>query len=85
VIDGYYVHWYEYIVIGLAVFFAGGWGLGLALSPRNRTGGNIITVILWWVALSLALTGAFAPLHLLWIFPVALLLPALLLLSFWRL
>lgn len=72
--------WYEYIVIALAMYFAGGWALGLALSPRNRTGGNIVTVIVWWVGLTLVLAGTFAPLHLLWVFPVALLLPPLLLL-----
>lgn len=79
------MHWYEILTIGAAIFFAGGWGLGLALSPRNRTGGNIVTVCAWWVLVALALAEVFAPLHLLWAFPLALIVPALLLLLVGRL
>lgn len=79
------MRWYEIATLAAAIFFAGGWGLGLALSPRNRTGGNITTVCAWWVLLALALSEVFAPLHLLWAFPLALIAPALLLLSVGRL
>ncbi len=77
--------WYDWVVIAVAVFFAGAWAFGLAFSSRNRTGGNILTVILWWVALALVLVGSVASLHLLWVFPVALVVPALLLSSRGRL
>jgi hypothetical protein len=77
--------WYEYVVVAVALFFAATWAFGLAMSPRNRTGGNIITVVLWWVALSAWFFGDFNALHLLWIFPAALLLPVLLLLPLGRL
>lgn len=77
--------WYEYAVIAVALFFAGSWAFGLVFSARNRTGGNIATVILWWVAIALVLAEAVAPIHLLWIFPVSLVVPALLLFSRGRL
>lgn len=77
--------WYEYLIYGAAIFFTVSWGLGLILSPRNRTGGNIATVILWAIALALSLVGSFGSLHLLWIFPVCLVVPALLLMGVGRL
>jgi hypothetical protein len=69
----------EYAVWGLAGFFSITWGLGLVLSKRNRMSSNIMTVLIWWGALGAALADGFYVLHLLWIFPAALLLPALLL------
>ena len=77
--------WYEYAVVALAVFFAASWALSLSLSSRNRTGGNILTVILWWVVLSAWFFGKFNALHLLWVFPAALLLPLAVLLPLGRL
>lgn len=77
--------WYDWVVVAVALFFAASWAFGLVYSPRNRTGGNIATVLLWWVALSLVMAGVFGALHLLWIFPVALLGSSLLLAATGRL
>jgi hypothetical protein len=79
------MNWIEYGIVGVAAFFAGGWALGLALSARNRTGGNIITVATWWAILSAWFIGDFSAFHLLWAFPLALVLPALLLFKLGRL
>jgi hypothetical protein len=79
------MHWYEWVALVVAVFFASTWAVGLALSPRNRTGGNIVTVIAWWVLIFSSWLAPFTSLHLLWAFPVALLLPAALLLTIGRL
>lgn len=78
-------HWYHYITIAVAVFFAGGWALGLVLSARNRTGSNILAVCVWWALLALAIAGTFNPLHLLWAFPAALIGSLLLVLAAGRL
>lgn len=53
-------------------------------SHRNRTGGNILTVILWWVLLTLAFLDQIDALHLWWLFPLALLAPVLILLPLGR-
>lgn len=68
-----------YAVWAVAVFFAFGWAFGLVASPRNRLGSNILTVILWWAAIAACAAGAFSVFHLLWLFPVFLVLPVLLL------
>lgn len=68
-----------YLVWAAALFFAATWAFGLVASPRNRIGSNILTVILWWVALALAFSRTFSVFHLLWIFPLALVVPAALL------
>lgn len=71
--------WAEYATWAVALFFAATWTFGLVMSPRNRNGSNILTVMLWWVAIALAFAGSFSVFHLLWVFPVSLILPALLL------
>ena len=71
------MEWIRYGVWALALFFAGSWTFGLATSPRNRTGGNILTVVLWWVAITACALGQFTVLHLLWVFPLLLLLPVI--------
>lgn len=73
------MQWFEYVIWAAAIFFAGSWTLGLVLSPRNRTGGNILTVVLWWIAMVATFIGEFSSMHLLWAFPAALLVPLLLL------
>ena len=77
--------WYDWAIYSAATFFAATWALGLILSPRNRTGGNICTVIIWWAVLVASWLAPFSSLHLLWAFPVALLVPPLLLLPLGRL
>ena len=66
----------EYATVGLAVFFAATWVLGLALRPEQRIKSTVVTVTYWWVSLLLSLAGAFNVLHLLWLFPFALAVPA---------
>lgn len=73
------MRWLEYLAVGAAIFFAASWTFGLAVSPRNRIGSTIVTVIVWWVALTAWFFGDFSSLHLLWVFPVALLVPAVVL------
>lgn len=71
--------WLGYATWVAAIFFAASWTFGLVMSPRNRAGPNILTVMLWWVGVALAAAGQFSVLHLLWAFPVALVVPAVLL------
>lgn len=77
--------WYDWAIYVVAAFFAASWAFGLVISARNRTGGNIATVLLWWMLLTSSWLAPFSPLHLLWAFPLALVLPALLLLRHGRL
>ena len=72
--------WFNYAIWALAIFLAGSWTFGLVVSPRNRIGSTIVTVILWWLLLVTSFSGDLPAWHLLYAFPAALLLPALFLL-----
>lgn len=75
----------RYVVWALALFFAGSWAFGLVVSPRNRIGSTILTVLVWWACMAAAAAGAFSVFHLLWMFPLALVVPAVLMMGSGRL
>jgi hypothetical protein len=60
----------EYIVYGIALFFAASWTFALSV-PRYRLKSNICAIAFWWLEIGLALTGAFSSLHLFWLMPVS--------------
>ena len=73
--------WLEYFCVGAAIFFATTWAVGLIASPRNRIGSNIATVILWWICLTAWFLGTFSGFHLLWLYLLALVVPAVLMIK----
>jgi hypothetical protein len=58
-----------------ALFFSSAWSLGLILDPRQRLKCTVVTVGLWWPLMAFPALGAFSVLHLLWLMPLALLVP----------
>ena len=72
------IQWLEYLCVGAAIFFAGTWAFGLIASPANRIGSNIATVVLWWVCLTAWFFGSFSGFHLLWLYLLSLVAPAVL-------
>jgi glycerol-3-phosphate acyltransferase PlsY len=69
------------VVWVVAVFFAGSWAFGLVTVPRQRIGSTILTVLLWWVSIAVVALSKIPVFHLLWVFPCALVIPAVLLLG----
>lgn len=58
-----------------ALFFACGWSFGLAVDPSKRLKATVVTVGLWWVLMAFTALGAFKVPHLLWLMPLALIVP----------
>lgn len=68
----------DYLRIGIWVitgFLVCTWTFGLATNPRSRLKATVVTVMLWWVLLLFPALGAFSVLHMLWLFPLALIVP----------
>jgi len=59
----------------VALFFAGAWSFGLIVDPRKRIKATVVTVGLWWILMVFPALGAFNVLHLLWLMPLALIVP----------
>lgn len=70
----------EWITYALAVFFLGGWILGIrrsSVTVEGATKGVINTVGLWLIALGVVVVGEISPFHLLWVYPLCMLIPML--------
>ncbi len=68
------------LVYVLAIFFAFGWTFVLWRQPSQRVISTIVTVLYWWMEIVLALLNKFNAFHLLWLMPLSLFLPSMLLL-----
>jgi len=66
-----------YVLWAVAFLFAGSWTFWLFVSPHMRLTNAIVSVSYWWIAICLALVSAFSVLHLLWLMPLALIVPRL--------
>jgi hypothetical protein len=64
------LHW---LLIGVACFFAVTWTIG-QMKP-GAVWVITVTVILWWIGIGLAIVGLVSALNLIWIMPIALLVP----------
>lgn len=58
-----------------ALFFVGSWTFGLLAAPHQRLKSTVVTVGLWWALLLFPALGAFTVFHLLWLMPLALVVP----------
>ena len=67
------LHW---AVGGLALFFAGSWTLGVAMRPNMRLKSTLVTIALWWALIAGTFAGAINAFHLLWLMPLALVVPS---------
>ena len=69
---------FDWLVFGIAFFFAGSWTFGLSIRPDMRLKSTVVTVILWWPLIASAFLELFPSFALLWLMPLALLIPAFL-------
>ena len=67
-----------YIVWGLVLFFAGSWTFGLVARPDFRLKSTIVTLIYWWGFIGLVFLSGLSVYHLLWLMPLALIIPGVL-------
>jgi hypothetical protein len=67
----------EYILWGLAIFFAGSWTFGMLIRPSYRMKNTVVAVVYWWVAIAFVYLGELSALNLLWLMPLALILPTM--------
>ncbi len=72
----------EYIVLGIALFFAGSWTLLLIKRPNSRVRSTIVTVMYWWLAIGLC--GFFSVFHLLWFMPLAAFTPMIIMIGSYK-
>ncbi len=68
----------SYIVWGLVLFFAGSWTFGLVVRPDFRLKSTIVTLIYWWAFIGLVFLSDLSVYHLLWLMPLALIIPGVL-------
>lgn len=59
-------------------FFSASWTLGLVINPSMRIKSTIVTIVYWWSSIGFALASLFSPWHLLWVMPLALIVPTIL-------
>ena len=64
-----------YLVWAAAFFFAVSWTFVLLAKPHHRVKSTVVTVIYWWIGIGLCLAGLFSPWHLLWVMPLAVVVP----------
>jgi hypothetical protein len=67
----------NYAFGAVVLFFAGSWTFWLLVSPHMRLTNRIVSVTYWWIAIGFALASAFSVWHLLWLMPLALIVPIL--------
>ena len=68
----------SYITWGLVLFFAGSWTIGLIVRPDFRIKSTIVTLIYWWAIIGLVFLSSISVFHLLWLMPLALVIPMIL-------
>ena len=68
----------SYIVWGLVLFFAGSWTFGLIVRPDFRLKPTVVTLIYWWGFIGLVFLSDISVYHLLWLMPLSLFIPAVL-------
>jgi hypothetical protein len=59
----------------VALFFAGGWSFGLIALPDQRVKSTVVSVVYWWVEIATVFLAGLHPAHLLWLMPLALFIP----------
>lgn len=68
----------EWVVYFLAVFFVGGWVVGIrqaTVSGEGATKGTVNTVGLWIISLGIVIVSDSSPYHLLWAYPLCMIVP----------
>lgn len=65
----------SYIVWGLVLFFAGSWTFGFIIRPDFRLKSTMVTLIYWWTFIGLVFLLDLSVYHLLWLMPLALIIP----------
>lgn len=66
-----------YVVWIAAFFFAGSWTFGVILNPGMRLKSTLVTIAYWWISIVMALISLFSAWNLLWLMPLAVLVPML--------
>ena len=67
----------DIIILVVALFFAGSWTFGL-LSTPNTTPPTKVTVLYWWIEILIAFLDGYSALHLLWLMPLSIFVPTIL-------
>ena len=67
-----------YLAWAVVLFFAGSWTFGLIVRPDLRLKSTIVTLIYWWAAIGLVAFTSISVYHLLWLMPLALIVPLVL-------
>ena len=70
----------RYLVWGLAFFFAIGWTIGWLAKPYGQLKSTVVTILFWWAEILGVLATSVSVLHLLWLMPLSLILPAVIML-----
>ena len=60
----------------IAIFFAASWLFGLIVRPDYRMKSTVVTVAYWWLEIAIVYFAGLHPAHLLWLMPLALIVPA---------
>ena len=62
----------RWVIVAVAIFFAGGWLFGLVVRREFRLRSTIVAVVYWWIGIGLAVANAISVFHLLWFMPLVL-------------
>lgn len=65
------------VLWAIALFFAASWLFGLLIRQDLRLKSNVVTVAYWWVEIAIVFFAGLHPAHLLWLMPLALIVPSL--------
>ena len=63
------------VLWAIALFFAASWTFGLIVRPDYRLKNTVVTVAYWWLEISIVYFAGLHPAHLLWLMPLALIVP----------
>ena len=75
---------FSYVLIAIAAFFAISWTLGVVTRPDYRLKSTLVTLMFWWLSLLISVFDGMSAFHLIWFFPIALIIPSLVMLALLR-